>query len=113
MKQIRERSGGDNTSPCVSSAAMLAAVDGDADEVTQEFLRTHPHAACEVEMMRQVQGYLRARLYRFFCPSSDLLMEYRLGFLEPDQRAAIAEHLATCPHCARELELFETPVAYG
>ena len=113
MKQRRERRRGDDAAPVLSGAALLAAVDGEADADTQEYLRTHPHVAREVELMGQVQAYLRARLYRLFCPTSEVLIEYRLGFLDTEQHAAIAEHVAACPHCAEEFGLLEATVACG
>jgi anti-sigma factor RsiW len=107
MKQRRERNQDDSADSVLSGVALLAAVDGKADEETQAYLRTHPHARREVELMSQVQGYLRARLYRLFCPTSELLIEYRLGLLAPEQSVAITEHVAACPHCAEELGLLE------
>lgn len=86
-------------------ALIVAAIDGEADETTLEYLRTHPEYAHEIELMRELQTRLRVRLYRLFCPSSDMLRDYQSGLLTEEQHRAIAEHVALCPHCAAELGL--------
>jgi hypothetical protein len=91
-----------------SNPAFMAAIDGEADETTLEYLRTHPEHAHEIELMCDLQNRLRARLYRLFCPSSDMLRDYRLGLLTDEQHQVIAEHVALCPHCAAELGLLIT-----
>jgi hypothetical protein len=46
---------------------------------------------------------LKARLYRVTCPSSVELGEYHLNLVPANRKLVIAQHLRTCPHCAREL----------
>jgi anti-sigma factor RsiW len=46
---------------------------------------------------------LRGRLFRISCPSSEELMALLQGGLSVEQRRAVAAHVTTCPHCAREL----------
>jgi hypothetical protein len=46
---------------------------------------------------------MTAQLYRITCPNSTELGEYHLGVLPVDRARAIAEHLAECPHCRREI----------
>lgn len=110
MEHGRRKGEEDSVSPDLSDAAFIAAVDGEADEETLEFLRNYPQYAHEVELTQQLQELLRTRLYRLFCPSSDTLTKYRLGSLDSEQRNAVAEHIATCPHCAKELGLLEAIV---
>lgn len=112
MERRSQSSGSCEEPQALSDIALVAAIDGEADAATQEHLRTCTACAQRAQTMRQLQDQLRARLYRLFCPASDLLMEYHLGRLDIDQRNAIAEHMATCPHCAQELELFEAVVEY-
>jgi hypothetical protein len=44
-----------------------------------------------------------ATLYRMDCPETTELGEYHLGLQESTRRAAIQQHLKSCPHCTREL----------
>jgi hypothetical protein len=46
---------------------------------------------------------LRRLLYRFDCPSPDILRDYYWTDLPPAQHHAIDRHLAHCPHCTAEL----------
>ena len=53
--------------------------------------------------MDNIEKKLTAVLYRTTCPESVELGEYHLGQLAVERQTAVAEHLITCPHCAREL----------
>ncbi|MEI8166080.1 MAG: hypothetical protein WCG26_06870 [Chloroflexales bacterium] len=90
-----------------SGNALMAAADGDADEATLAHLRTCPQCSSHVAELRAMQARLRRRLYRLYCPASDILVDYCQGLLDPYQRAAVAHHTAICPHCAAELVLME------
>lgn len=106
--------------PALGGNALMAAADGEADEATLAHLRACPHCAARVARLRALQQELLRRLYRLHCPSSDLLVDYCQGLLDPFQRTAVAHHLALCPHCAAELALLERgggsadkPLAFG
>lgn len=101
------------TPPALSGIALIAAADGEADEGTLAHLRECPTCSARVMQLRAVQARLRQRLYRLHCPSSDLLVDYCQGLVDPFQRAALAHHIATCPHCSAEVTLLErgAPVA--
>jgi anti-sigma factor RsiW len=94
--------------PGLSSTAVVAAADGEIDEQTRAHLQECPHCAARVRQMRQLQSRLRRQLYRLFCPTTDLLVDYCQGLLDPYQRTLIAHHLATCPCCAGEVALMES-----
>lgn len=94
-------------SPALSSTALIAAADGEADEAILAHLRACPHCAARVAELRALQARLRRRLYRLHCPASDVLVDYCQGLLDPFQRAAVSHHVGTCPHCAAELCLLE------
>lgn len=53
--------------------------------------------------MADFEERLKARLYRVTCPSSVELGEYHLNLVPANRKLVIAQHLRTCPHCAREL----------
>ena len=96
--------------PALTDLELIAAIDGEASPDVDRHLRSCRHCAARARSLAQLQQGLRARLYRAFCPSSQRLVEYRRGALAYEQRAAIATHVANCPHCARELALVEQAV---
>lgn len=98
-------------SPAPGGSALIAAADDEADTATLAHLAVCPHCAARVAAIKQFQARLRRRLYRATCPSSDLLVDYCQGLLDPYQRAAVSHHLALCPHCAAEVDLLEHSVA--
>jgi hypothetical protein len=81
-----------------------ACVDGEAPPHVVEHLRRCPACRARVEEHAALERRLRQALYRFDCPSPDLLRDYHWGYLPPDQRRQVEAHLATCPHCAAELD---------
>lgn len=90
-----------------SATALIAAADGEADEATLAHVRACPHCAEQVAQLRLLQARLRRRLYRLYCPTSDVLMDYCQGLLDPYQGFAVVQHVALCPHCMGELALLE------
>jgi anti-sigma factor ChrR (cupin superfamily) len=50
---------------------------------------------------------MRRELYRLFCPTSDVLVDYCHGLLDLSQRARVAHHVACCVLCAEEVALLE------
>jgi anti-sigma factor RsiW len=93
--------------PALSGVALIAAADGEADEATLAHLRACPACNDRVMQLRAMQARLRSRLYRLRCPSTDLLVDYCQGLIDPFQRAALAHHIAGCPHCSAEMALLE------
>lgn len=93
--------------PGLSNSAFMAAVDGEIDAQIQAHLEICPSCAAQVRKMRTFQRRLHLRLYRLFCPTTDVLVDYCQGLLDPYQRAQITHHIALCPHCASEVALME------
>jgi hypothetical protein len=54
---------------------------------------------------------LAATLYRMHCPDSVELGEYHLGMLRQGRTEFLRQHVAACPHCARELNQLENYLA--
>ncbi|MEI6776081.1 MAG: hypothetical protein WCK70_04230 [Chloroflexales bacterium] len=94
--------------PELSGIAVIAAADGEIDEPTRVHLQECPYCATRVLQMRQMQTRLRRQFYRLFCPTTDLLVDYCQGLLDPYQRTVITHHLATCSCCASEVTLMES-----
>ena len=88
--------------PELDDTALLAYIDGEADPQVVAHLEQCPHCREKARVLARVQDRLTAQLYRLMCPSPLELGEYHLGLLPRDQAAALARHLAECPHCTRE-----------
>jgi hypothetical protein len=86
---------------------LLAYLDGEPDDPVAAHLAQCPHCRERAQGLARMQGYLTARLYRFDCPPMAELGEYHFGLLSSDQAAAVASHLAFCPHCAAEIAQLE------
>lgn len=93
--------------PSLSGSALIAAADGEADEATLAHLQDCPVCTARVMHLRALQAYLLRRLYRLQCPPTDVLVDYCHGLLDPYAAAAVAHHLAICPHCAAEVKLLQ------
>jgi hypothetical protein len=50
------------------------------------------------------EQYLHQMLYRFDCPSPDVLRDYHWGYLPAERRQQVEEHLRVCPRCAAEAQ---------
>jgi hypothetical protein len=107
MEDHKQAADGCSTPPALDDLALIAAIDGEAGVDVMDHLRDCQYCAERARGFAELQGLLRKQLFRMFCPSSDELAAFQQGVLEGGQRAAIANHLAECPHCARELKLLE------
>lgn len=61
--------------------------------------------------MAHIDDSLKAALYRITCPDSATLGNFHLGLLPEAAATEIADHVAICPHCVRELEQLEAFLA--
>ena len=93
--------------PCVSppelnDRELLAYIDGEAGRQVEAHMERCAHCRERAKRLARLQSRLTAHLYRT-CPSPEELGEYHLGVLPRDRAAAVARHLAECPHCTREV----------
>ena len=105
MEDQREERGRCSRPPSLDDLALIAAVDGEAGEEIRAHLRACPDCARRAREFDELQGFLRQRLYRVLCPSSEQLADYQQGWLGEPLRTEIRAHLRDCPHCADELRL--------
>jgi hypothetical protein len=89
--------------PELNDRELLTYIDGEADQQVVAHLERCPHCREKAHRLTRLQDRLTTRLYRFTCPSPVELGEYHVGLLPRDQAAAVAQHLAECPHCTREV----------
>lgn len=105
MEDQRQEPGRCSRPPALGEIALIAAVDGEADADTVAHLRICQYCANRAHEFADLQGLLRKRLYRMFCPTSEELAAFHQGMLEHSQYTTISKHIADCPHCSRELRL--------
>ncbi len=89
--------------PELSDDQLLRFIDGEQSADVVEHLDRCPHCREKNHMLVQLQNQLTAHLYRFSCPTSIELGDYVLRLLPGDQTRMIADHLADCPHCQKEV----------
>jgi hypothetical protein len=105
MEDQREETALCSCPPALDDLALIAAVDGEADEVTLDHLRNCPHCTERANDFDELQRLLRQRLFRILCPSGEELAAYQQGWLEMQRREQIRDHVRDCPFCSGELRL--------
>jgi hypothetical protein len=86
---------------------LIAAIDGEASSEVMAHLRACHACAARAQHFAGLQGLLRRRFFRMFCPSTDDLVAFHHGMPPGEQHTSIAAHVADCPHCYRELSLLK------
>lgn len=94
--------------PELDDIQLLTYLDGVPDRQVADHLGLCAYCRARAARFGRMEARLRAGLYRRACPSASELGEYRLGMLARREAAAIAQHLAGCPHCAREVARLES-----
>jgi hypothetical protein len=61
------------------------------------------HCMTQLTMYQRIDRKLTCKLYRWDCPTSQVLGDYQLGLLLAEQRADMEDHLRHCVLCAAEL----------
>jgi len=89
--------------PELGDRTLLTYIDGEADSQVVAHVEQCPHCREKAHRLAHLQDRLTAQLYRLMCPPPRELGEFHLGLLPPAQASAVAQHLAKCPHCTREL----------
>ena len=90
----------------IKEGDLAAYVEGEADRRGRAPVR-RPACADKVARLRQTGQALLALMYRASCPAPEVLGQYQLDLLPPNERLRIAAHVRTCPHCIRELDELE------
>lgn len=96
------------TAKCVDVGAIQdweldAYADGEALSHVAAHLAQCPACRARLENDRAFEAHLRGALYRFDCPSSDVLRDYYWGDLPTKRQEQVAAHLAQCSRCTDEL----------
>ena len=91
------------SSPELDEITLIAAIDGEASSDVYEHLRQCGYCAARAQQYAELQGFLRKQFFRMFCPATDTLVAFHEESLSLSQSEQIRSHLATCPHCKREI----------
>jgi hypothetical protein len=70
--------------------------------VVQHLANCH-YCSSRLESYRRIELMLTGKLYRWDCPSNQVLGEYHLGLLSNDVATAVKIHLSMCVLCTAEL----------
>jgi hypothetical protein len=89
----------------VTPEDLIAYTDGEASGSTSAAIQSDPALRAAADAYAQTQRRLRQRLYRFDCPSPQMLGEYDLGLLAGAARTQLAAHVGECPRCMAELRM--------
>ncbi len=93
--------------PPLDDQHLIAALENDVDTSVIEHLRVCPACTARARELATFERALRRRLYRALCPGSDDLLAFQQRILNPERYISIADHLADCAHCARELRILD------
>ncbi|MCE7939641.1 hypothetical protein DCC79_13750 [bacterium] len=93
--------------PALTTAALLAHLDGDADPETDAHVAQCGHCRANAAALAAQDLRLRTRLHRALCPPSDRLTAFHDRALAADAQADVARHVAECPRCRDELVVLD------
>lgn len=88
----------------IKAGDLMAYVEGEADERVREHVARCAACAGKAAQLGQTSQALLALAYRVSCPPPQVLGQYLLDLLNPDEQLKIAAHARACAHCSRELE---------
>lgn len=83
---------------------LMAFVEGDSVRLAvREHLAHCQQCSSRVMLYRRLERKLTSNLYRWDCPSNQVLGDYHLGLLDREQTASVRAHLNACVLCTAEL----------
>lgn len=97
--------------PEITEYQISLLLDGFEDENVLNHLKQCEYCMNRVKKARSFESSLHQQLYRFDCPSSDDLTDYYMELTNEHNAKSIADHLAQCPSCQKEMRMLEKFVA--
>lgn len=83
---------------------LLAYLSGErVRPVVEQHLIRCAYCSARLAGYRRMEHVLTSKLYRWDCPSSQILGEYQLGLLSLETVSAVKPHVSTCVLCAAEV----------
>jgi anti-sigma factor RsiW len=93
--------------PELDEIDLIALADHEAPHDVLAHVAVCPHCRERAAVIAELQGQLRAHLYRLFCPPTEDLADFLQGLLSPESRGRVLAHMAECIHCQEELAMLE------
>ncbi|HEX6288520.1 MAG TPA: hypothetical protein VFZ66_04975 [Herpetosiphonaceae bacterium] len=91
--------------PPITEDQISAAIEGFVDPVVQSHIGQCPSCNVRLQHAQQMEGALKAKLYRWDCPSPQRLGEYVLAMISSQsEERSIVRHLEQCAACKSEVE---------
>lgn len=88
----------------IQDEELLAMLAGDpVRPVVQQHLAQCLRCSTRLAEYRELEHSLTQKLYRWDCPSNQILGEFQLGLLGREQTASVQAHLARCVLCGAEV----------
>ncbi len=88
-----------------------AFADGEALPYIERFIVQNPALWEQFMRNQRSERKLTQSLYRYDCPTLETIQSYYWNELDTGATHTIAEHLALCPHCAKEFQMVQRLVA--
>jgi hypothetical protein len=96
----------------IQDEELLAMLAGDpVRPVVQQHLSQCLRCSTRLAEYRELEHSLLQKLYRWDCPSNQILGEFQLGLLAREQAASVQAHLARCVLCSAEVASLATFLA--
>jgi len=89
--------------PELTDEQLMVVLDGESSPDVRQHLIHCTHCRSRFEKLYQFEVFLRRKLRRRDCPTSDALRDYALA-LPQTERELIASHVEQCPRCKAEIE---------
>jgi len=89
--------------PPLSDEQIEELLDGSTDPTLIDHIANCVSCAVRLKQAKTFETHLKARLYRWDCPTSDILADYDMNLLSESEHKRIAKHVETCPHCQSEI----------
>ena len=89
--------------PALTDEQLNAALDHLADDLVLEHLESCDFCRDRFKAMQAFDERLQASLHRWECPTPQVLGDYELELLPPEELHIVKAHVRTCPRCQAEL----------
>jgi anti-sigma factor RsiW len=93
--------------PPLTEDELSAALDDAASAAVQQHLAHCAYCKDRLEAARRIEQGVKRKLYQFDCPTSQQLVDYDTGLLDPVAATTIRRHVETCPRCQVELGMIQ------
>lgn len=91
--------------PALDELELSLFADGEAETKTISHIATCAFCRAKAEEISSQQQALTSLLFRSTCPTPEEVRDYQMSLLDRSRDNFVALHVASCPHCSREVAL--------